>query len=65
MQRNPKLDFLPDGEWKVEIFADDPKRTAQAPTAMRLDSRRVARGDALSFDMVDEGGAMAIFSRED
>ena len=57
-----KLDFLPEGEWKMDVFADDLERTPGNYKAIRLDTQRVARGQSLSFDMVDEGGAVAIFS---
>jgi hypothetical protein len=57
-----KLDFLPEGEWKMEVFVDDPERTPGDYKAIRLDSRRVVRGQVVTFDMVDEGGAVAIFS---
>ncbi|MBR4613850.1 MAG: glycoside hydrolase family 97 catalytic domain-containing protein, partial [Kiritimatiellae bacterium] len=57
------LDFLPEGEWRMEVFADDPVRTPDDPKAIRLAESRVSRGQAISFDMVDEGGAVAIFSR--
>lgn len=57
------LDFLPDGEWRMETFADDPAFTPGDYTAIRLGSNCVSRGQTVSFDMVDEGGAVAIFSR--
>ena len=57
------LDFLPEGEWRMEVFADDPVRTPDDPKAIRLAESRVSRGQAISFDMVDEGGAVAIFTR--
>lgn len=57
------LDFLLEGEWRMEVFADDPSRTPDDPKAIRLAESRVSREQAISFDMVDEGGAVAIFSR--
>ncbi len=57
-----KLDFLGEGEWRMETFADDPALTPGNYTAIRLGSGRVSRGQTVSFDMVDEGGAVAIFS---
>jgi alpha-glucosidase len=57
-----RLDFLPEGEWKMEVFADDPKRTPDDPEAILIDSRRVTRGGTAVFDMVDEGGAAAVFT---
>jgi hypothetical protein len=47
----------------MEVFADDPSRTPDDPKAIRLAESRVSRGQAISFDMVDEGGAVAIFTR--
>jgi hypothetical protein len=46
----------------MEIFADDPKRTPEDPKAILIDSRRVTKGDTIVFNMVDEGGAVAIFA---
>ena len=43
-------------------FADDPALTPSDHKAIRLDTRRVSNGQTVSFDMVDEGGAVAIFS---
>ena len=57
-----KLDFLPEGEWNMDVFADDPARTPSDHKAIHLDSRRVDGSQTVSFDMVDEGGAVAIFS---
>ena len=56
------LDFLGEGEWRMETFADDPALTPENYTSIRLGSGRVSRGKTVSFDMVDEGGAVAIFS---
>ena len=58
-----KLDFLPEGGWRMDVFADDPERTPGDPQAVRLDTRHVTTGQTVSFDMVDEGGAVAIFTR--
>ena len=58
-----KLDFLAEGEWNMEAFSDDPERTPKDYKAVRHDSRRVAKGQVVSFDMVDEGGAVAVFYR--
>ena len=46
----------------METFADDPALTPENYTSIRLGSGRVSRGQTISFDMVDEGGAVAIFS---
>ena len=56
------LDFLGEGEWRMETFADDPALTPENYTSIRLGTGRVSRGQTISFDMVDEGGAVAIFS---
>ena len=58
-----KLDFLPEGEWKMDVYSDDPERTPGDYKAMRICTRRVSRGETVSFDMVDEGGAVAIWSK--
>ena len=57
------LDFLGEGEWQMDTFADDPARTPGNYTAIRLGTSQVSRGQTVSFDMLDEGGAVAIFSR--
>ena len=46
----------------MDVFADDTARTPSDHKAILLDSRRVSKGQTVSFDMVDEGGAVAIFS---
>ena len=56
------LDFLPEGEWRMEVFADDPTRTPQDYKALSLGTRRVSSDETIVFDMVDEGGAVAILS---
>jgi hypothetical protein len=47
----------------MEVFTDDPKRTPEDPAAIHLDTRRVTGDCMVTFDMVDEGGAVAVFSR--
>ena len=59
-----KLDFLGDGVWKASVFVDDPKKTPTDAKAVKIDSRRVAGGDVLSFSLCAEGGAVAVFERE-
>ena len=56
------LDFLGDGEWTMQVFADDPELTPGDPKAIALATRKVRKGQVTSFEMLDEGGAVAIFS---
>ena len=58
-----KLDFLREGEWRMDAYADDPERTPGDSKAIRLSSAKVSKGDSVSFEMLDEGGVVAIFSR--
>jgi len=58
-----KLDFLGEGEWKMDVFADDPELTPGDPKAIALATRKVKKGQVTAFEMLDEGGAVAIFSR--
>ena len=58
-----KLDFLGDGEWKMEVFADDPELTPGDAKAIALASRKVKKNQVTSFEMLDEGGAVAIFTK--
>jgi alpha-glucosidase len=57
------LGFLGDGEWKMDVYADDPELTPANPRAIRLSTTRVSGTESVVFDMVDEGGVVAIFSR--
>ena len=57
------LDFLGDGEWTMKTFADDPERTPGDAKAIVCASRTVKRGQTVSFELLDEGGAVAIFER--
>ena len=57
-----KLDFLGDGEWTMQVFADDPELTPGDPKAIALATRKVRKGQVTSFEMLDEGGAVAIFA---
>ena len=59
-----KLDFLGDGAWTMQVFADDPELTPGDPKAIALATRKVRKGQVTSFEMLDEGGAVAIFSPE-
>ena len=55
------LDFLGDGEWKMTVYADDPVRTPSDAKAISVGVRSVRTGDKVSFDLCDEGGAVAVF----
>ena len=58
-----KLDFLGEGEWTMRVFADDPELTPGDPKAIALATRKVRRGQVTAFELLDEGGAVAIFTR--
>lgn len=59
-----KLDFLDDGEWEMQVFADDPELTPGDAKAIALDARKVRKGQPMGFDLLDEGGAVAIFRKK-
>ena len=58
-----KLDFLGEGEWEMQVFADDPELTPGDPKAIALASRKVRKGQPMGFDLLAEGGAVAIFRK--
>ena len=58
-----KLDFLGEGEWRMDAYEDDLLRTPGDSKAIRISTATVTKGDSVSFEMVDEGGVAAIFSR--
>jgi len=58
-----KLDFLGEGEWRMDVFADDPEVTPGDAKAIALASRTVRKGQVTAFEMLDEGGAVAIFTK--
>ena len=58
-----KLDFLGEGEWKMRVFADDPELTPGDAKAIALAERKVKPGQVTAFELLDEGGAVAIFER--
>ena len=58
-----KLDFLGEGSWKMRVFADDPELTCADAKEIALGSRTVKKGEKISFGLLDEGGAVAIFER--
>ena len=55
------LDFLGEGGWTMRSFTDDPSRTPKDARAVREETRRVTRSDSAVFDLLDEGGAVAVF----
>ncbi len=58
-----KLDFLGDGEWQMTTYADDPAKTPADAKAIAIATRRVRKGDTVSFALCPEGGAVAVFTR--
>ena len=58
------LDFLGDGVWTMRVFADDPELTPGDAKAIALASRKVKKGQTTSFELLNEGGAVAIFERD-
>ena len=57
------LDFLGDGVWTMRVFADDPELTPGDAKAIALASRKVKKGQVTSFELLNEGGAVAIFEK--
>lgn len=57
-----KLDFLNDGDWTMERYVDDLKATPEDAKRIKTDSQTVRRGQAVSFDLTSEGGAVAVFT---
>lgn len=55
------LDFLGEGTWTMSVFSDDPKRTPTDAKAIAVSRRAVNRHDSISFELGEEGGAVAIF----
>ena len=58
-----KLDFLGEGAWKMHVFADDSELTCVDAKEVALGSRMVRKGEKISFGLLNEGGAVAIFER--
>lgn len=50
------LDFLGEGEYNAEIYADAPDASAE-PTRTAIEQKRVRRGDRLHLKLVTGGGA--------
>ena len=57
------LDFLGDGEWKMKVYADDPELTPADARELAVGERKVRKGEKVSFGLLDEGGAVAVFTR--
>ena len=57
------LSFLPDGNWTMRSFCDDPSATPKDAKAIDCLTRAVTKDDNAEFRLVDEGGAVAIFER--
>ena len=60
-----KLDFLDGARWEMRTFCDDPEKTPNNFNEMSCKKRSVCAGETVSFDLVDEGGAVAIFERRE
>lgn len=58
-----KLDFLGEGDWTMSVFADDPELTPADAKELDCGTRRVRKGGSVSFGLLDEGGAVAIFEK--
>lgn len=58
-----KLDFLGDGDWMMSVFADDPELTPGDAKAIAVAERKVKRGQTISFELLSEGGSVAIFEK--
>lgn len=57
------LSFLPEGEWTMRVFADDPSATPSDAKALSCYTRTVKSSDSAEFLLLDEGGVAAIFER--
>ena len=57
------LDFLGAEDWTMAVYADDPARTPADAKAIACTSRTVRRGETVRFALCDEGGAVAVFTR--
>ncbi|MBO5751550.1 MAG: glycoside hydrolase family 97 catalytic domain-containing protein [Kiritimatiellae bacterium] len=57
------LSFLGNGEWEMTSYSDDPLRSTSDAKAISINARKVTSGETVFFDIVDEGGAVAIFRR--
>ena len=59
-----KLDFLDEGTWTMQVFADDAELTPADAKELAHGTREVRKGETVSFGLLDEGGAVAIFRRK-
>ena len=57
------LDFLGEGDWTMSAYADDPARTPTDAKAIACTARTVRRGETVRFALCDEGGAVAVFTK--
>ena len=57
------LDFLGAEDWTMAVYADDPARTPADAKAVSCTTRTVRRGETVRFALCDEGGAVAVFTR--
>ena len=57
-----KTDFLPDGEWKAEIFRDADNSDSE-PEKYVHETRKVKSGEELAFRMAPGGGFVVWFSK--
>ncbi len=56
------LDFLGEGAWRADIFADGPNADRMAQD-LKKSSREVTKGDRLTLELAPGGGWAAIFSK--
>ena len=57
------LGFLGEGRWTMRTFEDDPARTPSDAKAISSRTLAVGKGASVTFDLSDEGGALAIFEQ--
>lgn len=58
-----KLDFLPEGNYKVEILTDG-INAAKYATDYKISTQQVKKGDVLKIKMASGGGWVAVISRQ-
>ena len=61
-KRSVELDLglIGEGRWTMEAYADDPERTPTDAKAVKTIRREVRHGEKVRFDLLDEGGVVAI-----
>ena len=57
------VDFLGDGTWEMTQYVDDPVRTPTDAKALAIVRRTVVKGETISFEVLAEGGAVAVFRK--